>query len=80
MTEKSVFRATSFPGPLPWVGGQGKRPGNGIGFPGSFKSWNDVTVILSLLFLVLRLCTPQEVKFHIFGTSKHGENKSPSKY
>ena len=24
MTEKSVFRATSFPGPLPWLGGQGK--------------------------------------------------------
>ena len=33
----------------------------------SLKSWNDVT-----------FCTPPEVKFDAFGTSKHGEGKSLS--
>ena len=33
----------------------------------------------SLLFLVSRFCTPPEVKFDAFGTSKHGEGKSLSK-
>ena len=28
------------------------------------------------LLLVSRFCTPPEVKFHVFGTSKHGEPKS----
>ena len=30
-------------------------------------------------FLVSRFCTPPEVKFDAFGTSKHGEGKSLSK-
>ena len=30
------------------------------------------------LLLVSRFCTPPEVKFHVFGTSKDGEGKSPS--
>lgn len=29
----------------------------------------------SLLFLVSQFCTPPEVKFHVFSTSKHGEVK-----
>ena len=29
-----------------------------------------------LLFLVSQFCTPPEVKFDAFGTSKHGEGKS----
>ena len=41
-------------------------------------SWNDVTIIPSLLFSVSRFCTPPEVKFHVFGPSKHGEEKSLS--
>ena len=45
----------------------------------SAKSWNDVTFIPSVLFLVLRFFTLQEVKFDAFGTSKHGEGKSLSK-
>ena len=36
-------------------------------------SWNDVRIILSLLFLVSWFYTSPEVKFHVFGTSKHGE-------
>ena len=39
----------------------------------------DVTIVPSLLFLVSRFCTPPEVKFDTFGTSKHGERKSLSK-
>ena len=31
---------------------------------------DDVTIIPSLLFLVSRFCTPPEVKFQDFGTSK----------
>ena len=42
-------------------------------FGGGLESWNDVTIIPSLLFLVARFCTPPEVKFDAFGTSKHGE-------
>ena len=49
-----------------------------ICFSGSLKSWIDVTIIPSLLFLVSRLCTPPEVKFDAFGTPKHGEGKSLS--
>ena len=37
--------------------------------------WNDVTIIPSLLVLVSRFCTLLEVKFHVYGTSKHGEYK-----
>ena len=37
------------------------------------------TIVTSLLFLVSRFCTPPEVKFDAFGTSKHGEGKSLSK-
>ena len=47
-----------------------------ICFSRSFQSWNDVTIIPSFLFLVPRFCTPPEVKFHVFGTSKHGAKKS----
>lgn len=35
---------------------------------------NDVTIIPSLLFSVVR--TTPEVKFHVSGTLKHGEEKS----
>ena len=35
-----------------------------------------MAVIPSLLFLVSQFCTPPEVKFDAFGTSKHGEGKS----
>ena len=38
-------------------------------------SWNDVTIIPSLLFSVSQFCTPPEVKFHVFGPSKHREEK-----
>ena len=54
-----------------------------ICFTQSLKSWNDVTIIPSLLFLVwLTFCTPPGVKFHVFGTgtSKHWEGKSLSKF
>ena len=34
---------------------------------------NDVTIIPSIpLLVVSRFCTPPEVKFHVFSTSKHG--------
>ena len=33
-------------------------------------------IVPSLLFLVSRFCTPPEVKFDAFGTSKHGKRKS----
>ena len=49
-----------------------------IRFPRSLKSGNDVTIILSVLFLVWRFCIPPEEKFHVFGTSKDGEEKSIS--
>ena len=45
----------------------------------ALKSWNDLTIIPSVLFLVSRFCNPPEVKFNAFGTSKHGEGKSQSK-
>ena len=32
------------------------------------------------LLLVSRFCTPPKVKFHVFGTSKHGEGKSLSNF
>ena len=47
-------------------------------FSAKLEVLNDVTIIPSLLLLVLRFCTPPEVKFHGFGTSKHGEEKSIS--
>ena len=50
-----------------------------ICFSRSLDSWNDVTVVSSLLFLVSQFCTPPEVKFDAFSTSKHGEGKSLSK-
>ena len=40
------------------------------------ESWIDVTIVPSPLFLVSRLCTPPEVKFDAFGSSKHGKGKS----
>ena len=43
------------------------------------ESLKCVTIVPSLLFLVSRFCTPPEVKFDAFGTSKHGEGKSLSK-
>ena len=49
-------------------------------FREGWESWNDVTIVPSLLFLVSRFCSPPEVKFDAFGTSKHGEGKSLSKY
>ena len=48
-------------------------------FSRGLESWNDVTIVLSLLFLVSRLCTPMEVKFDAFGKSKRWEAKSLSK-
>ena len=50
-----------------------------ICFSRGLESWIDVTIVSSLLFLVSRFCTPPEVKFDAFGTSKHGEGKSLSK-
>ena len=47
-------------------------------FSARLKSWNDVTIIPSLLLSVSRFCTPPEVRLHVFGTSKHGEEKSLS--
>ena len=41
----------------------------------SFKSWNDITIIPSLLFLVSRFCTPPKMRFDAFGSSKHMEGK-----
>ena len=48
-------------------------------FREGLESWIDVTIVPSLLLLVSRFCTPLEVKFDAFGTSKHGERKSLSK-
>ena len=61
-----------------WPGLKAVRKCRRICFPLSVKSWNDVTIILSVLFLVSRFCTPPEVKFHVFGSSKHREEKSLS--
>ena len=44
------------------------------------KSWNDVTIIPSVLFLVSRFCTPPEMKFDAFGTSKHGKENRYRKF
>ena len=51
-----------------------------ICFSRGLESWNDVTIVASLLFLASRFCTPPEVKFDSFGTSKHGEGKSLSNF
>ena len=51
-----------------------------ICFSQSFESWNDVTIIASLLVLVSRFCTPPEVKFDTFDTLKLRQVKSLSKY
>ena len=56
-----------------------KKSDWGICFSRGLESWNDVTIVPSLLLLVSRFCTPPEVKFDTFGTSKHGEGKSLSK-
>ena len=45
-------------------------------FSRGLESWIDVIIVPSLLFWVSRFCTPLEVKFDAFGTSKHGERKS----
>ena len=50
-----------------------------ICFSRGLESWIDVTIIPSLPFLVSQFCTPPEVKFDAFGTSKHEEGKSLSK-
>ena len=50
-----------------------------ICFSRGLESCIDVTIVPSPLFLVSRFCTPPEVKFDAFGTSKHGEGKSLSK-
>ena len=39
---------------------------------------NDVTIIPSVLFSLARFCSPPEVKFHVFSSSKHGKEKSLS--
>ena len=39
-------------------------------FSRGLESWNDVTIVPSLLCFVSRYCTPPEVKFDTFGTSK----------
>ena len=44
-----------------------------ICFSRGLKSWIDVTIVPSPLLLVSRFCTPPEVKFDAFGTSKHGK-------
>ena len=41
---------------------------------------NDVTIIPSLLFSLVGFCSPQEVKFNVFCSSIHGNEKWPSKY
>ena len=46
------------------------------------EAWSPEMTSQSFLvscFLVPRFCTPPEVKFDAFGTSKHGERKSLSK-
>ena len=40
-----------------------------------FKSWNDVTIVPSVLFLVSRFCTPTGREIWRFCTLKHGEGK-----
>ena len=45
----------------------------------SLKSWNDVAIIPSVLFLASWFWTPPEVKFDASGASKHEEGKSLSK-
>ena len=47
-----------------------------ICFSRGLESWIDVTIVSSPLFLVSRFCTPTEVKFDAFGTSKQGKGKS----
>ena len=42
----------------------------GICFSRGLESWIDVTIVPSLLFLVSQFCTPLEVKFDAFVTSK----------
>ena len=51
-----------------------------ICFSGGLESWNDVTILPSLLFLVSRFCTPPEVKYDAFDTSKHGKGNRYRKY
>ena len=51
-----------------------------ICFSRGLESGIDVAIVPSLLFLVSRFCTPPEVKFDAFRTSKHGEGKSLSKF
>ena len=50
-----------------------------ICLPRNRMSWNDVIIIPSLLFSLARFCSSPEVKFHVFGRLKHGEEKSLSK-
>ena len=40
------------------------------------EAWSSDTIVPSPLFLVSRFCTPPEVKFDTFATSKHGKGKS----
>ena len=46
----------------------------------NIMSWNDVTIIPTLQFLVARICTPPGEEFHFFGTSNHEKEKSTSKF
>ena len=41
---------------------------------------NEVTIISSLLFSLVGFCSPQQVKFHLFCSSIHGNEKWLSKY
>ena len=43
-----------------------------ICFSRSLMSWNDVTIIPSVLFLISRFCTTPEVKFDAFSTQNTG--------
>ena len=47
-----------------------------ICFSRGLESWIDVTIVPSPLFLVSRFCTPPEVKFDAFGTSKLAMEKT----
>ena len=63
------------------ITGQTHEKLTSICFSRSLKSWNDVTIVPSFLFLISRFCTPPEVKFDAFVTSKHGkENRYRNKF
>ena len=62
-----------------WLAHNNKVTKKSVFREAQLNSWNDVTIISSLLFLVSQFRTQPEVKFHVFGTSKQGEGKLLSK-